>query len=117
MADILIIDDEAMLREVIAEFIKPLGHVVREAENLDEGLWLISNNHFDLILLDVNLPDGNGIEILPEIKKSAAVPEVIIITAVGDSSGAEIALENDAWDYLLKPFKPNDIRLAVKQAL
>jgi DNA-binding NtrC family response regulator len=68
-------------------------------------------------LLDVNLPDGDGIEMLPEIKKAASEPEVLIITADGSAAGARIALENDAWDYLVKPFSIDEIKLTVKQVL
>ncbi|MCG8685205.1 MAG: sigma-54 dependent transcriptional regulator [Desulfobacterales bacterium] len=117
MANILVIDDDALIRETLSTCIKSIGHSFRGAETIQEGVKLVSENEFDLVLLDVNLPDGDGIDILPEIKKNQPTPEVIIITAEGNTTGAEMALENDVWDYILKPFSTNEIKLAIKQVL
>ena len=63
------------------------------------------------------MPDGSGLDLLPEIIKTPSRPEVIIITALGNPEGAELALKNGAWDYLPKPFTPQTIVLQLKRAL
>jgi len=117
MANILLIDDDAVVREFLNAGIKASGHAIKTAKTLKEGMQLLSSYDFALVLLDVNLPDGDGIEMLPEIKKAASEPEVLIITADGSRAGARIALENDAWDYLVKPFSIDEIKLTIKQVL
>ena len=117
MAKLLIIDDDDLVREFVASCTDALGHRCHTAETIKEGISRLGEGAFDLVLLDVNLPDGDGLELLPEIKKSSPAPEVVIITAEGDASGAEIALENDAWDYVLKPFSATELKLIVKRVL
>lgn len=62
-----------------------------------------------MIFLDVMMPDGNGLDLLPELKATPSIPEVIIITAVGSPDSAETAVKNGAWDYLQKPFSISEI--------
>ncbi len=117
MTAILIIDDESQVRKLLAEYLQPLEYTLMAADSLTEGLSIIEWGQPDLVLLDVNLPDGNGIDAIPAIRSAAGTPEVIIITAEGDAQGAKSAIENDAWDYILKPFTKHEIILNVKRAL
>lgn len=117
MTKILIIDDDPIAREILVEYIKPFGYTVMVKETLKEGIQLAAIGKFDLVLLDINLPDGNGLDALPEIRKSASEPEVIIITAEGCAAGAAMAFENGAWDYILKPFSPQEFKLTIKRVL
>lgn len=117
MTAILIIDDDPLVRTLLVEYLRPFNHTLMAAESLAEGLDLLTAGKFDLVLLDVNLPDGNGLDKLPEIRRSVSEPEVIIITAEGNAAGAEMAIEHDVWDYILKPFSEHEIRLNVKRAL
>jgi two-component system NtrC family response regulator len=71
----------------------------------------------DLVLLDVNLPDGSGIEILPELLRGPSEPEVIMVTGQGDPDAAETAMRSGAWDYILKPAPVDTMRLTIKRAL
>ena len=69
---------------------------------LKEGINKISSESYDLVILDVRLPDGNGLEAIPEIKASFSSPEVIIITGEGSVEGARLAVESGSWDYIQK---------------
>ncbi len=117
MAEILIIDDDHGVTDAIATIAGRLGHKVASASTFTDGLGLVESRPFDLVLLDVRLPDGNGLELLPTIRNSIAEPEVIILTGYGDPDGAELAIRSGAWDYIEKPSSAKQIRLAIGRAL
>ena len=117
MAQILIIDDDAFVAETISALALKLNHVPTTALSLRDGLRLAQTKDFDLILLDVSLPDGDGISIIPRLTILPSHPEVIIITGFGDTNGASLAISNGAWDYLVKGDSLHNIRLAVERAL
>ena len=117
MANVIIIDDDSMFRGLLAEHCALLGHETGLAGSLEEGKILLSNLQTDLVFLDVRLPDGNGLELLPYIQELPSSPEVIIITGMGDANGAEMAINNGAWDYLQKPLSRQEIILHVRRAL
>ncbi len=117
MANILIIDDEEYIRDILSVRVRRLNHDAFSAATITHGLKIMEEKAIDLILLDVNLPDGNGLDLLQKIKQNPSGPEVIIITAVGSHEGAEIAIKNGAWDYLSKPLGKEDIILRIKRAL
>jgi two-component system, NtrC family, response regulator len=117
MANILIIDDEEGVRYTLSAIVKGEGHEPSCAHNLQSGLEAASSGSFDVVFLDVMMPDGSGLDLLPEILKTVSQPEVIIITALGNPEGAELALKNGAWDYLQKPFISQTIILQLKRAL
>ncbi|MCG8620200.1 MAG: sigma 54-interacting transcriptional regulator, partial [Desulfobacterales bacterium] len=117
MADILIIDDEDVIRDIISTRVEELDHRTAEAATLKQGLDLLTSRSFDLVFLDVNLPDGNGLDALNTIKQQADPPLVIIITAHGSTEGAKLAITNGAWDYIEKPFYKDKLLLQVRRAL
>jgi two-component system, NtrC family, response regulator len=117
MANILIIDDEEGVRYTLSAIVKGEGHEPSCAHNMKSGLEAALSGSFDVVFLDVMMPDGSGLDLLPEILKTVSQPEVIIITALGNPEGAELALKNGAWDYLQKPFAPQTIILLLKRAL
>jgi len=117
MADVLIIDDDELICDALASVVARMGHAASYATTLDDGLKKVSSGHFDVVFLDVRLPDGNGLTALPEIRGSSSAPEVIIITAEGDPDGAELAIKNGAWDYLEKPASIDQMTLPLVRAL
>lgn len=72
---------------------------------------------FDIVLLDLELPDGNGLDILPDLIRTPSEPEVIIITGTGDPRGAELAFKYGAWDYVQKPFLMEEVALPITRAI
>jgi len=117
MAKVLIIDDDTSVRHMMAEVVKRLGHTPLEASSAAEGLRAAAGLEPDVVMLDVHLPDGDGLEIAGQIKHAPASPEVIIITAFGDPDGAELAIRNGAWDYLVKPSPVERIMITISRAL
>lgn len=117
MANILIIDDDAMMREIIAEMVRKMGHEVQCAPTLRDGLKFAFRSDFDIVFLDIFLPDGNGLEILPKLRQQKSVPEVIIITGSEDAYGAALAIKNGAWDYIQKPSSIEGMTLPLIRAL
>jgi two-component system NtrC family response regulator len=117
MGKVLIIDDDAAVCETFSELLTHSGHAVATAAKGDAGLRLASSKPFDAILLDVKMPDGSGLDILPRLKALPGDPEVVIVTGFGTAKGAEFALKNGAWDYLEKKASVDDILLSLNRAL
>lgn len=117
MARILIIDDDPQVCGTIESLATRMAHLSTKAMTLTEGVELARKGNFDVVFLDVRLPDGNGLEILPEIVSLPEAPEVIILTGRGDPDGAELAIQQGVWDYLLKPSSVREITLTLGRAL
>ena len=117
MGNILIIDDEQPICIAMANAIGKMGHYVDYSLTLQKGIDKVSSGLFDVVFLDVRLPDGNGLEALPIIRQGAMPPEVIIITATGEPAGAELAIKSGAWDYIEKPPSLGAMILPLKRAL
>lgn len=97
--------------------VKRMGHEVSVIFSLRNGLEALSSQSFDVVFLDVRLPDGNGLDILPIIRETSSAPEVIIMTGQGDPDGAELAIKSGAWDYLEKPSSMKQMTLPLVRAL
>lgn len=117
MANILIIDDDKMLCNTMCRHIRHRGHQVTYALTLEQGCEAVSGKTFDVVFLDVSLPDGNGLDALPGIRQAPSRPEVIIITGEGDPDGAELAINSGAWDYIEKPSSIEKMTLPLVRAL
>ncbi len=117
MATILIIDDDRVFCDVLSRAISRLGHSSTFALTLKDGLNTAFSQDFDVIMLDVQLPDGNGITAIPKIREMPSPPEVIIITGSGDPDGAELSLKCGAWDYIEKPASADAMTLPLIRAL
>jgi Response regulator containing CheY-like receiver, AAA-type ATPase, and DNA-binding domains len=100
---ILIIDDEEHARHNISEYLKTSGYEVFEAGTLKEGRECLSKGDGDIVVLDVQLPDGYGLDFLTEIASMPSKPPVILITGYGDIQMAVDAMKNGAHDFLTKP--------------
>jgi len=117
MANILIIDDDEMTSDMLSKLVRSLGHDTESAFTLKDGLQELLAKTFDVVLLDVGMPDGNGLDVLPKIREMPSPPEVIIITGAGDPDGAELAIKNGAWDYIEKPSSIKDMTLPLVRVL
>jgi two-component system NtrC family response regulator len=117
VARILIIDDDTGVSETMQSLAGRMRHEAVAARTLGEGLRRLAEEPFDIVFLDVRLPDGNGLEAIPTIRKGAAAPEVIILTGQGDPDGAELAIQGGAWDYLVKPSPVKQTMLSIERAI
>jgi two-component system NtrC family response regulator len=117
MAHVLIIDDDEMICDMLSTMVRQMGHEVRCANTLQDGLQASSSEEYDVVFLDVRMPDGSGLDILPRIRGAPSAPEVIIITGFGDPDGAELAIKNGAWDYIEKPSSIKAMTLPLVRAL
>lgn len=114
--NILIVDDEASMRKNISDLLSPLGYQILEAGNGDAGMMMFVQKKPDIIILDINLPGKNGLEVLKEIRKISVETPVIVFTAFGTSERAIEAMKIGAFDYLEKPFELDEFVLTVERA-
>jgi two-component system, NtrC family, response regulator len=117
MAKVLIIDDDELICEMLSLMVEDMGHTPSYTMTIDEGFKKASSEEFDVIFLDIRMPDGNGLDLLPKIHELSSQPEVIIITGLGDPDGAEIAIKNGAWDYIEKSSSIKEMALPFTRAL
>jgi two-component system NtrC family response regulator len=117
MANVLIIDDDQPTCDALMELVKNIGHEAAFALTAREGVEMANDGDYDVVFLDIRLPDANGLSILPTLRQRQLPPEVIILTGLGDPDGAELAIRNGAWDYLQKPLSPKEILLPLQRVL
>lgn len=113
---ILIVDDEESFRNVLTVILRKEGYEVEGATNGEEGLNKISNAAFDHVLCDIRMPKMDGLEFLRESQKAGAEAPVIMMSAYGTVDTAIEAMKLGAYDYISKPFKPDEIILTLKKA-
>ena len=117
MARILIIDDEDTMCQSLSFVGKRSGHDTVCEKTLGAGLERASLEEIDVVFLDVRMPDGNGLDMLPRLAQTPSRPEIIIMTGYGDPLGAELAINSGAWDYIEKGSSVKDITLSLVRAL
>lgn len=101
-SQILLIDDEESLRKLMGRLIRLEGYAVEEAASLKAASDILKRKAFDIVLCDVKLPDGNGVDFAKEIKKLYPSTEIILLTAYGNIADGVQAIKNGAFDYLTK---------------
>ena len=116
MARVLVVDDEGLMRTMVQVVCNRLGYETLMAGSIQEALG-IAVEPVDVVLLDVWLPDGNGLEHQAEFAHLPGNPDVVVITGNGDGDNAEAALRSGAWEFLTKPLQMRDIEQCVKQVL
>ena len=117
MGNVLIIDDDELFCEMLSDMVTDMGHGVKFTQSLNEGVVEAISGSYDVVFLDVRMPDGSGLRALPKIRELTDPPEVIIITGAGDPDGAELALVNGAWDYIEKQSSIKRMTLPLVRAL
>jgi DNA-binding response OmpR family regulator len=113
---ILVVEDETSIASFVAAYLKNAGYSVRTALNAQTALVEIANEMPSLIVLDLNLPDGDGVELCRRIRKSSDVP-ILMLTARDEDVDKIIGLEVGADDYMTKPFNPRELVARVKSVL
>ncbi len=117
MASILVVDDEASMREFLEILLAKEGHRVTTAADQAAALRQAAEGEVDLVLTDLRLGAGSGMEVLKGVKQAAPATEVVMMTAFATTENAVQAMKAGAYDYLLKPFKVDELRLVVQKAL
>lgn len=109
VGDILVVDDEVKLRELLCRILRMEGFSVTEASDCRSALLAAQKQAFDVVLCDVKLPDGNGVEMVPKFRQNERRTEVIVMTAYGNIPDGVAAIKNGAFDYILKGDDNNKI--------
>jgi two-component system KDP operon response regulator KdpE len=115
-ARVLLIDDELQIRRILRLTLESNGFTVVEAATGKEGVYLAAVEHPDIVLLDLGLPDTDGVAVLKQIREWSAVP-VIILSVRSDENGKVAALEAGADDYITKPFGIKELIARLRVAL
>jgi DNA-binding NtrC family response regulator len=113
---ILVIDDEANFRQNICEFLTSLGHETHQAGTFEEGRELVNKGVGELVLLDIQLPDGYGPDLLSEMAKQPSAPLVIMVTGFRDIDTAVEVMKAGAHDFLTKPVKFDRLQKSIERA-
>ncbi|RJP34856.1 MAG: sigma-54-dependent Fis family transcriptional regulator [Phycisphaerales bacterium] len=116
-AKILIVDDDRIILDSISEMLRLDGHSVRRAASLREARQALEGFAADLIVADVNMPNGGGFELLSVVRQAAPDTVVIMMTAYGTIESAVEAIKLGAYDYLTKPIDDEEFLLAIQRGL
>jgi DNA-binding NtrC family response regulator len=116
-ARILVVDDEDDLRKLLTHFVSGAGYEVTAAEDGEQALEQLRKGAYDLALLDIMMPNMNGIELLKQIRQQSPGTKAIMLTGYTDLKNAMEAREFGARDFISKPFKMEDVLETIKRVL
>ena len=120
MSRILMIEDDTRLAAMVAEYLRQAGFTIAHVEDGGSGLEAIRRDPPDLVLLDLMLPDGDGLDVFRRLRAldgSEALTPVIMLTAKGDPMDRVVGLEIGAEDYISKPFEPRELLARIRVVL
>lgn len=114
--DVLIVEDESRLAALLADYCAHAGYVTRHAGSLAQARKLFAETEANVILLDLMLPDGSGLDLCKEIRQTSEVP-ILILSARVDELDRLLGLELGADDYICKPYSPREVMARIKAVL
>ncbi len=114
---ILVVDDDIIILDSLVEFLRVEGFQAAGSKTLRGAIARLDEQNYDLVITDVNLPDGDGIELLQTVRRDYPQTVTLVITGYGTIESAVKAIKEGAYDYLTKPVIDDDLRLAVERAL
>jgi DNA-binding response OmpR family regulator len=114
---ILLVEDDIMLNEMIAEYITSTGHIIKSVKTGTESLEILEKEKFDLLILDINLPDIDGFTILEKMHEQKRMIPTIYISALIDIEDISRAFDLGCFDYLKKPFHLKELTLRINKIL
>lgn len=115
-AHILVVDDDTRLRSLLQRFLRENGFYVSVAKNASAARQQLQNYLFDLLIVDIMMPEETGLQFLHKLREESNIP-VILLTAMGETEDRIAGLESGADDYLPKPFEPKELVLRIKNIL
>ena len=116
-AGILIVDDEAVVRDSLSEWFRDEGYHVDTADSAKAALEKLAHAHWDIFLLDIRMPGIDGLELQRKLKEAQPDATVIIMTAYASVESAVEAMKQGAYDYIIKPFNPDDLEHTIQKAV
>jgi two-component system response regulator CiaR len=117
MLRILVIEDDAVLREAIGAILREEDYAVEEASAGDEGLYTAEQDIYDLIVLDIMLPEISGLDIVKTLRANGGTVPILLLTARDSVDDRVVGLESGADDYLVKPFAMRELLARIKALL
>jgi len=114
-AKILIVDDELIVRESLGGWLERDGHTVDKAASGEESLEKFEKTHYDIILLDIKMEGMSGLDVLKKVRELDPDVSVVMITAYGSIPSAIEAMKSGAYEYLLKPFDPDELMVLIEK--
>src|SRR5207247_9999780 len=117
MAHLLVVDDETSARTTLALLLRKRGHHVVEAEDVAGATKRLAEEVFDLVVTDLRMPDGDGLDVLQAARAQADPPEVILLTAYAEWKSAKEAIRLGALDYVEKGQEPDELHARIETAL
>jgi len=117
MPKIMVVDDAQFMRVRLKKLLIGQGYVVVEAENGDEAVKVYRQSKPDAVLMDITMPQKDGLEALADIRSIDPGARVIMLTALGQESMVVQAIQSGARDYVVKPFDPNRVIMALEKVL
>jgi DNA-binding NtrC family response regulator len=114
---LLLVDDEESFRKLVGRELARAGYAVDTAAGLEEARRLIAQKTFHLVVLDVRMPDGSGLDLLKEIREISPTTEIVMLTAYGTVQEAIRAMKEGAYDFLTKPCKLGELEAVLEKAL
>ncbi|MBF0532582.1 MAG: sigma-54-dependent Fis family transcriptional regulator [Candidatus Omnitrophica bacterium] len=112
---ILIVDDEPLIRESLYEILRIEGYGVQMTANAEEAMAFLNSHEVDIVITDYKLPTTTGLELLADIKRDSPKTEVIVITGYGSIGTAVEAMKNGAYDYITKPIDDNEFKIIISK--
>ena len=113
---VLVVDDDARLRSLLQRFLRENDYFVSVAKDAEDARTLLMEYRFDLLIVDIMMPNETGLQFLEKLRIESKVP-VILLTAMGETADRILGLELGADDYLPKPFEPKELLLRIKNIL
>lgn len=117
MSNILVTDDAAFMRKVLADILMKMGHTVEEAVDGKDAVNKSSLKDYDLITLDITMPNMDGIQALKAIKGAKPTQKCVMISAMGQQAMVIEAIQSGAMDFIVKPFQPDRVQAAIEKVL
>ena len=114
---ILVVDDDEGFRELLVEVLDEGGYRADQAVNVAEARTRTQQRQYDLVLTDLRLPNGSGMDVLDYAKRKNPESQVIMMTAYATTENAIEAMKRGAYDYIIKPFKVDEVSVIVHRAL
>ena len=116
-ARVLIVDDERSMQEFLEIFFRREGYDVTTVGDVSSATLCLENDDFDLLVTDMQMPDGSGLDLLRVVRESSQETVTVVITAFATTDSAIAAMKEGAYDYITKPFKVDVLRIVIEKAL